>query len=77
MEGIPEIGKEKSAQNNLKISVDYTNLKGKKINPFKLNQGDDIIANICLRTNVGANLVFALRQITENAPMSETNVFMI
>ena len=27
------------------------------------------------RTNVGANLVFALRQKTGNAPMSETNVF--
>jgi hypothetical protein len=30
---------------------------------------------MCLRTNVGANLVFALRQKTGNAPMSETNVF--
>ena len=28
-----------------------------------------------VRTNVGANLVFALRQKTGNAPMSETNIY--
>ena len=52
MEGIPNIGKEKAAQNNMTISVNYTNLKGKKINPAHLNQGDDIIANISV-TNTG------------------------
>ena len=30
---------------------------------------------ICLRTYVGANLMFALRLKTGNAPMSEINVF--
>lgn len=67
MEGIPEIGKEKSAQNNLKISVDYTNLKGKKINPLKLNQGDDIIANVSV-TNTGKTGKYEGVALTHSVP---------
>ncbi|MCX6280374.1 MAG: MG2 domain-containing protein [Bacteroidetes bacterium] len=42
--GIPAFGDSSSADNNLKLNVTYTGLKGEKINPGSLEQGTNFIA---------------------------------
>lgn len=48
LSGIPTAGEEKAADNNLKIDVVYKNTAGKVINPSKLMQGTDFIAEVSL-----------------------------
>jgi uncharacterized protein YfaS (alpha-2-macroglobulin family) len=52
LKGTPEAGQEKAAQNNLKIDILYKDLKGGKIDPTKLEQGTDFIAEVTV-TNTG------------------------
>jgi len=52
MSGIPAAGNEKASDNNLKIEVQYKSLKGEKIDPSKLQQGTDFIAEVTI-TNPG------------------------
>ncbi len=52
LKGTPEAGQEKAAQNNLKIDILYKDLKGGKIDPVKLEQGTDFIAEVTV-TNTG------------------------
>lgn len=44
IKGIPAYGDSSSADNNLKLNVTYTGLKGEKINVGKLEQGTNFIA---------------------------------
>lgn len=48
LEGIPLAGKETEASNNLDMRVRYTDLKGQAINPEKIEQGTDFIAEVTL-----------------------------
>ncbi len=52
MTGIPAADDEKATDNNLKIEVLYKTLKGDKIDPVKLEQGTDLIAEVTI-TNPG------------------------
>ena len=46
LEGIPMIGDKTNAENDLKMSVRYLTLDGVKIDPSKLDQGTDFIAEV-------------------------------
>lgn len=46
LEGIPEIGLEKAADNGMEIDVNYFSHNGKKIDPSELEQGTDFIAKV-------------------------------
>jgi uncharacterized protein YfaS (alpha-2-macroglobulin family) len=52
LSGVPAAGQEKASESNLKIEVMYTDLQGKKIDPSKLEQGTDLIAEVTI-TNPG------------------------
>ncbi len=52
LEGIPEPGQEKASENNLKIKVNYVDVKGKKIDVASVSQGTDFIAEVSV-TNPG------------------------
>ena len=46
LEGIPQPGQEKASENNLKMKINYFDLKGKKIDITKISQGTDFIAEV-------------------------------
>jgi len=46
LEGIPAPGNEKASENDVKLKVKYTDLKGNSISVDKLKQGEDFIAEI-------------------------------
>jgi len=46
LEGIPLVGDKTNAENDLKMTVRYLTLNGKVINPEKLDQGTDFIAEV-------------------------------
>ncbi len=48
VEGIPVIGDQSSASNNLVMNIRYTNMNGVAINPEELEQGTDFIAEVSL-----------------------------
>ncbi len=48
MSGVPAAGDEKAADNNLKIEVLYKKLNGEKLDPSKLEQGSDFMAEVTL-----------------------------
>jgi uncharacterized protein YfaS (alpha-2-macroglobulin family) len=48
LSGIPAVGEEKASDNNLKIEVLYKKLNGDKIDPAKLEQGTDFMAEVTL-----------------------------
>ena len=50
--GQPVAGDQTEAENNLKMAVDYKDMKGKSIDPETLEQGTDFIAEVTL-TNPG------------------------
>ncbi len=50
--GVPAAGEEKAGENNLKIEVVYKSMNGQKIDPAKLTQGTDFIAEVTV-TNPG------------------------
>jgi len=52
LSGVPAAGEEKAGDNNLKIEVLYKSLEGEKINPSKLEQGKDFMAEVTI-TNPG------------------------
>lgn len=52
LEGIPRIGETTDAENDLKMKISYKLMDGTTINPVKLEQGTDFIAEIKL-TNPG------------------------
>lgn len=65
LEGIPETGDQTSAENDLKMSVRYTTMKGAELDVTKLEQGTDFIAEVEI-TNPGTRgeyLQMALTQI--------------
>ncbi len=49
LEGIPLTGDQTSAENNLSLNVRYTSMSGAVINPVKLEQGTDFIAEVTIR----------------------------
>lgn len=46
MNGIPESGYETETKSNLGLTVRYTDLKGNSINPEKIKQGTDLVAEV-------------------------------
>jgi len=52
LEGIPLTGDQTSAENDLKLSVNYTDMNGKNIDVSELEQGTDFIAEVSV-TNPG------------------------
>ena len=65
LEGIPETGDQTEVDNDLKVNINYTNMKGSSIDVSKLEQGTDFIAEIQI-TNPGTRgeyLQMALSQI--------------
>lgn len=52
LSGVPAAGEEKAGDNNLKIEVLYKSLEGEKIDPSKLEQGTDFMAEVTV-TNPG------------------------
>jgi uncharacterized protein YfaS (alpha-2-macroglobulin family) len=49
MEGIPKIGEEKAAQNDLSINVKYLTITGKQMVPNQFEQGSDYIVDITVK----------------------------
>ena len=49
LEGIPDVSDKSNAENNLKIAVKYLSLDGKEINPAKIDQGTDFIAEVQIK----------------------------
>jgi hypothetical protein len=65
LEGIPETGDQTEVDNDLKVNINYTNMKGSSIDVSKLEQGTDFIAEVQI-TNPGTRgeyLQMALSQI--------------
>ena len=50
--GQPAVGQEKSAASNLNMVINYKTLKGEKLNPTRIKQGTDFIAEVIV-TNPG------------------------
>lgn len=48
-DGIPVAGDTTSVQNNLLMEVYYTDMQGQRINPAKIKQGTDLVAEIIVR----------------------------
>ncbi len=48
MEGIPVAGEEKGAEKNLGIKVKYLTIKGETLDPAKIEQGTDFVAEVTL-----------------------------
>ena len=67
MEGIPETGDKSAAQNNLKLKIEYKNLKGKTIDPSKLEQGTDFYAEVTV-TNPGTRGEYREMALTQIFP---------
>ncbi|MEM6802613.1 MAG: MG2 domain-containing protein, partial [Bacteroidota bacterium] len=64
LDGIPKIGEEKEASNKLSIKLLYKDLNGKEINPSRLEQGSDFVAEVQVYNPSGRNYQeLALRQI--------------
>jgi len=65
LEGVPEAGDETSSENNLKMSLTFKTLKGQIIDPTKLDQGTDFIAEVKIINpgSRGAYREMALTQI--------------
>jgi uncharacterized protein YfaS (alpha-2-macroglobulin family) len=53
LEGVPEIGDQSDAQNDLKLNITYKTMSGEDIDPSKLVQGSDFYAEVTV-TNPGA-----------------------
>jgi uncharacterized protein YfaS (alpha-2-macroglobulin family) len=53
MEGIPPVGEETMVQNNLQMEVIYKDLDGHEIDPTRIEQGTDFMADVRIR-NPGA-----------------------
>ncbi|CAN5337824.1 MG2 domain-containing protein [soil metagenome] len=49
LEGLPLTGQEKAFENNLVMNVTYKNLDGKTIDPTRLEQGTDFMAEVTIR----------------------------
>ena len=65
LEGIPETGDQTNVDNDLKVAINYTTMKGDAIDVAKLEQGTDFIAEVKI-TNPGLRgeyLQMALSQI--------------
>lgn len=52
LEGVPMAGDEKYAENNIKMKLNYKNMKGLAISPLEMIQGSDFIAEVSI-TNPG------------------------
>jgi alpha-2-macroglobulin len=49
VEGVPSIGDKSAAASNLSMDVRYTDMKGNTIDPVKLTQGSDFIAEVTVK----------------------------
>jgi uncharacterized protein YfaS (alpha-2-macroglobulin family) len=49
LEGIPAVGTEKAAKNNMSIEVEYLTLDGDALNPSQLEQGTDLVAAVTIK----------------------------
>jgi uncharacterized protein YfaS (alpha-2-macroglobulin family) len=65
LEGIPETGDQTEVDNDLKVNINYTNMKGSSIDVSKLEQGTDFIAEVEISNpgTRGEYLQMALSQI--------------
>ena len=67
LEGIPLVGDKTNAENNLKMQVRYLSLDGKVINPEKLDQGTDFIAEVTV-THLGIRANYKELALTQIFP---------
>ncbi|MBC7865497.1 MAG: hypothetical protein IAF38_21155, partial [Bacteroidia bacterium] len=80
VEGIPSIGDKSSSASNLTMEVRYTNMKGVTIDPAKIVQGTDFIAEVTLKNpgtkgyykEMALNQIFPSGWEIHNARMDET-----
>lgn len=81
VEGVPLVGDKTASANNLKMEVVYKNMKGQIIQPDKLQQGTDFVAEVTI-VNPGTkgflkemalNQVFPSGWEIHNTRMDETN----
>ncbi len=80
LEGIPAAGNETSAENNLKMSVTYRNMKGEVIDVSRLEQGMDFMAEVSITNpsitsyyqNMALSQIFPSGWEIHNTRMDET-----
>jgi uncharacterized protein YfaS (alpha-2-macroglobulin family) len=80
LEGIPAAGNETSAENNLKMSVTYKNMKGDVIDVSRLDQGTDFMAEVSITNpsitsrylNMALSQIFPSGWEIHNTRMDET-----
>jgi alpha-2-macroglobulin len=53
LEGLPEVGKETSGHNGMRMEIRYLTLSGEEINPVKLEQGTDFMMEVDIK-NTGS-----------------------
>lgn len=65
LHGTPKAGKEKAEENGMKLKVNFKTLKGEELNPEKLEQGTDFMAEVIIHNNgtTGDYKQLALSQI--------------
>jgi uncharacterized protein YfaS (alpha-2-macroglobulin family) len=80
LEGVPETGDQSSSENNLKMDISYTKMDGSALDPARLEQGTDFIAEVTI-TNPGVrgeyqqmalSQIFASGWEIHNTRMDET-----
>lgn len=67
LEGIPETGDQSSAENDLKLNITYTSMDGSLIDPSKLDQGTDFIAEVTV-THPGVRGEYQQMALTQIFP---------
>lgn len=67
LEGIPETGDQTAAENDLKMSVNYTTMQGASLDVSKLEQGTDFIAEVEI-TNPGTRGEYAQMALSQIFP---------
>jgi uncharacterized protein YfaS (alpha-2-macroglobulin family) len=66
-QGIPATGDKTSVQNDLKMTVEYKNMTGQRINPASLEQGTNFTVEVCV-TNPGSRGVYKQLALTQIFP---------
>ncbi len=80
LEGIPAVGNETSAENNLKMNITYKNMKGEVIDISRLDQGTDFMAEVSITNptitsyyqNMALSQIFPSGWEIHNTRMDET-----
>ncbi len=67
LEGIPITGDQTSAENDLRMKIEYKDMEGNHMNPVKIEQGTDFIANVTV-TNPGYRGYYKEMALTQIFP---------